>query len=75
MDALSMFIQQNLAVFLIIVISTTILKGIALWKAARLSHSIWFVFLLATSTFGILETIYIIFIAKKYSVEVKEIQS
>jgi hypothetical protein len=44
-------------------------KGFALWKAARLSHKWWFVFLLVLNTVGILEIIYIFVVARKYSVE------
>lgn len=44
-------------------------KGIALWKSARLSHKKWFIILLVVNTIGILEIIYIFFVAKKYTVE------
>jgi len=44
-------------------------KGLALWKAARVSHKKWFVILLIVNTIGILDIIYIYFIARKYSVE------
>ena len=47
-------------------------KGVALWKAARLSHKRWFVIILIANTFGILEIFYIYFIARKYVVEVEE---
>ena len=43
-------------------------KGVALWKAARLSHKKWFIVLLIVNTFAILEIIYIFFIATKYQV-------
>jgi hypothetical protein len=43
-------------------------KGVALWKSARLSHTKWFIALLIINTFGILEIIYIFFVAKKYQV-------
>lgn len=43
-------------------------KGVALWKAARLSHKKWFIALLILNTFAILEIIYIFFVAKKYMV-------
>ena len=43
-------------------------KGVALWKAARLSHKKWFIVLLIVNTFAILEIIYIFFVAKKYEV-------
>ena len=34
-------------------------KGVALWKAARKSHLVWFIVLLIANTFGILEILYI----------------
>ena len=40
-------------------------KGLALWKAARLSHKKWFVVLLIVNTTGILEIVYIYFFARK----------
>ena len=43
-------------------------KGVALWKSARLSHKKWFIALLIVNTFGILEIIYIFWVAKKYQV-------
>ena len=47
-------------------------KGIALWKAGRLSHKVWFIVLLLANTAGILEMFYIYFIARKYTVETEE---
>jgi methionyl-tRNA synthetase len=47
-------------------------KGIALWKSARLSHKKWFIVLLIVNTFGILDIVYIYFVAKKYTVETIE---
>lgn len=49
-------------------------KGVALWKAARLSHKKWFIILLIANTFGILEIVYIFFVARKYTVETEEIE-
>ncbi|MSR73366.1 hypothetical protein EXS61_02065 [Candidatus Parcubacteria bacterium] len=43
-------------------------KGFALWKAGRLSHKKWFVFILVLNTLGILDIIYLYFVAKKYTV-------
>ena len=53
---------------------TMIWKGIALWKAARLSHKGWFVALLVVNTVGLLEMLYIFLVARKYEVEVVEKQ-
>ena len=44
-------------------------KGMALWKSAQLSHKRWFILLLIVNTFGILDIIYIRFVATKYTVE------
>lgn len=48
------------------------IKGVALWKSARLSQKWWFTVLLVVNTLGILDLIYIFFVAKKYKVETKE---
>ncbi|HEY5383149.1 MAG TPA: DUF5652 family protein [Candidatus Paceibacterota bacterium] len=39
-------------------------KGLALWHSAQRSQSWWFVILLVVNTLGILEIIYLFFIAK-----------
>ncbi|MES3004974.1 MAG: DUF5652 family protein [Patescibacteria group bacterium] len=44
----------------------------ALWKAAQLSHKNWFIIILLINTLGILDIIYIRFIATKYTVETIE---
>ncbi len=65
---------SNIPAWLIalVVLWTLPWKGWALWKAARLSHKKWFVALLIINTLGILEIIYIYFVAKKYTVETIE---
>lgn len=40
-------------------------KGIALWKAARNGHKIWFVILFIFNTLAILEILYIFVFSKK----------
>jgi hypothetical protein len=57
---------------ILILVWATVWRGFALWKSARLSHTKWFVVLCLVNTLGILEIIYIFFVAKKYSVEVIE---
>lgn len=44
-------------------------KGFALWKAAQLSHKKWFILLLIINTMGILDIIYLKFVARKFTVE------
>lgn len=58
--------------FLLLLAWSLVWKGIALWKSARLSHKWWFVIIIVANTVGILEIIYIFFVARKYSVETKE---
>ncbi|MFA5084536.1 MAG: DUF5652 family protein [Candidatus Paceibacterota bacterium] len=40
-------------------------KGVALWKAAKNNHSIWFVVLLIFNTLAILEILYIFVFSRK----------
>jgi Family of unknown function (DUF5652) len=49
----------------IIIVWSLIWKGVALWKAARNSHTVWYVFMLIVNTAGILEIIYIFGFSKK----------
>ena len=39
-------------------------KGTALWHAARRNDRVWFILLLVINTVGILEIIYLLFVAK-----------
>ncbi len=65
---------QGIPTWLIIVVLVWSMawKGVALWKAARLSQKKWFILLLVANTLGILEIIYIRFVARKYTVETVE---
>jgi Family of unknown function (DUF5652) len=49
----------------VLIIWSLIWKGIALWKAARNSHTVWYVIMLIVNTVGILEIIYIFGFSKK----------
>ena len=62
-------------ILVLIMLWTIPWKGVALWKAARLSHKWWFVVLLIVNTVGILDIIYIFLIARKYSVETETIST
>ena len=48
------------------------IKAYALWQSARLSQKIWFIVLFISNTLGILDVIYIIFVARKFKVESRE---
>jgi len=69
---MEMFIEENIVTLSLIIIFVTILKGLALWKAAQLSQKGWFLAILVLNTLGILETIYLLFVSKKYSVEIQK---
>ena len=51
---------------------TLVWKGLALWKSAGLRQKYWFLAILLINTLGILEIIYLLFVAKNYKVEVIE---
>ncbi len=65
---LTQFIENHPYLFLAILIWSLVWKGIALWKSSRLSHKKWFAVILVVNTLGILEIIYIYFVARKYQV-------
>jgi hypothetical protein len=66
------FLAENPLAFILLMIWVIAWKGLALWKAARLSHKWWFMLILVANTIGVLEIIYIYFIGRKYTVETEE---
>ena len=66
---------MNSWVFIPILLWTLFWKGCALWIAAKSHKKIWFLVLLVLNTAGILEIVYIFFVAKKKWVDIKEIFS
>jgi methionyl-tRNA synthetase len=58
------FFNQNPWVLLLLQIWTLPWKGLALWVAARRKDNKWFIIILVLQTVGLLEIIYLIFIAK-----------
>ncbi len=48
-----------------LIIWSAIWKGIALWKAARNGHRVWYIVMLVVNTAGILEIIYILAFSRK----------
>jgi len=52
-------------VILVVVLWTIVLKGYALWHAARGSQKGWFIALLVVNTLGILEIVYLIWFRPK----------
>ncbi|MGE5540863.1 MAG: DUF5652 family protein [Bacillota bacterium] len=50
---------------ILVVVWTLVIKGIALWKAARHDHRAWFIILLVVNTLGILELIYLFWLSRR----------
>ncbi|MDO8561653.1 MAG: DUF5652 family protein [bacterium] len=63
------FLPYILPIVLLFVLWSIFWKGVALWHAAKRDEKGWFVALLVINTFGILEILYIFFIAKIKSSE------
>lgn len=57
--------QNHPILFLLITVWTILLKGIALWKAAKNDSQKWFIALLILNTLGILELLYLYVFSKK----------
>lgn len=60
-----------LILWIVLGVWEAIWKGIALWKAGRNNHMVWFVILFILNTVGILPIIYIAFFSKKKAADVK----
>lgn len=60
-------------VFIIISLWSLFWKGCALWIAGKKDQKWWFLVLLIVNTVGILEIVYIFYVAKKKWSDVKEI--
>jgi hypothetical protein len=58
------FIDNIQTISIVLLIWSTVWKGIALWKAAHHEEKVWFGALLIVNTFGLLEIIYIYVITK-----------
>ncbi len=55
---------------LLAIVWSTVWKGIALWRASRNAHLVWFIALLVVNTLGILELIYIFAFSRKTSPQI-----
>ena len=60
----TIFSPAIIVVIIIAAIFELVMKGIALWKAAKLDQSSWFIVLLLVNTAGILPLIYLKFVNK-----------
>ena len=64
------FMTNNL-ILILLALWTLPWKGYALWTASKKNHKMWFIALIILNTVGILEIIYIFYVAKKKWPEVK----
>jgi len=58
---------QSNTFLLLAVIWTLPWKGYALWKASRNEHKWWFIAILVTNTFALLDALYIFYFSKRKS--------
>lgn len=54
------FIQNNIGIFLVLVLWELAWKGFALWKAARNKQKYWFIALFLINTAGVLPIAYLL---------------
>jgi len=65
---MQLLIDAHPLLFILLILWTMLWKGLSMWKAARLSHTRWFLALLILNTAGILDILYLYFVARKYTV-------
>jgi len=58
-------LSTNFSWLILVVMWTLPWKGVALWRAARNKHLIWFIVMLVVNSLAIVEIIYIFFFSKK----------
>ncbi len=68
MDSFSVpqMVGPMIAVFALLIILELVLKGIALWRAARMNMPGWFTALLIISTAGIFPLLFLVFTNEQY---------
>lgn len=71
-QTLSLLTNLSPVWIILLVVWSMIWKGFALWKSAGLRQKWWFIAILVVNTIGILEIIYLLFVARGYKVEVIE---
>jgi len=69
MDMISV---DMIKMFLLIYTVTLPFKGVALWMSARRGHMGWFIAMLVLNTLAILEIIYIIWVGRRYTIELEK---
>jgi len=64
-DQLTIYLMMYQWVFWLLVAWSAVWKGLALWRAARNKHTVWYICLLVINTLGILEILYLSIWGKK----------
>jgi len=65
-----LFSSMKFSLFILLMILWTIpWKGVALWRAAKNNHKIWFIAILLLNTLAILEIVYIFGFSKRKKLE------
>ena len=73
MNQLNPLFMNNSWILFPVLIWTLFWKGCSLWIAAKENKKWWFLILLVVNTVGILEIIYIFYVAKKKWSDIREI--
>jgi len=60
MELFDFYSPLFIAIIIVCVIWELVWKGLALWKAAKNNHSVWFICIIIFNTVGILPIIYIL---------------
>ncbi|MBI3638605.1 hypothetical protein HY227_02575 [Candidatus Wolfebacteria bacterium] len=72
MQEFQAFLANNQWIILILLVWVLPWKGVALWKAARLTDKPWFVVLLLIQTLAVLDILYIFIFSKRKSLAQSE---
>lgn len=67
MNHVNIQVPSIMGSFILLIIWSSVWKGIALWNSARRGDKGWFVVLLFVNTIGILEICYLTFVARIFS--------
>ncbi len=66
------FANEHPILLVLLILWSLVWKALALWQSARIGHKGWFTAILIINLFGIVEIIYLYFVARKFKVESSE---
>lgn len=73
-ESLGVSVESAAVIFVIILVWSTVWMAIAMWKAARKNHLVWFIAFLIIHTFGILEILYLLVFSEMGSKNTKVVK-